>query len=172
MCCKLNRFCCCAFSLQTGTKVIANVYLLIEVLVLTYFGISEYTGLFSSTDLITMVVLAMLSTILVLISATKDSKASFLMPWLFMCAILILGGMGYVGWIVIQTGGHAVIIFGFMLVGLAGLEVAVVSVASVIGAALFLYNWLVVFNYYHHLVEKKRQPFEEDAASISYIKYP
>lgn len=37
---------------------------------------------------------------------------------------------------------------------------------------LVIYNWMVVYSYYHQLMEKKDQPFEEDADSISYIKYP
>ncbi|XP_046634294.1 uncharacterized protein LOC124313419 [Daphnia pulicaria] len=172
MCCKLNRFCCCAFTLQTGTKVIANVYLLAEVIALTYLSISEFCGLFSSTDLVTVMALAIFSTILVLIAASKDSNASLLMPWLFLCAILILGWFGYIGWIIINTGGHAVIIFCFMLIGLAGIEVASAALAATIGTMLVIYNWMVVYSYYHQLMEKKDQPFEEDADSISYIKYP
>lgn len=93
-------------------------------------------------DLVTMVALAIFSTILVLISATKDSKASLLMPWLFLCAILILGWFGYLGWIIIHTGGHAVIIYGFMLIGLAGLEVAGATLALTIGTSINRFEFL------------------------------
>nr|CAH0109356.1 unnamed protein product [Daphnia galeata] len=172
MCCKLNRCCCCSFSLQTGTKVISNVYLLVEVIAITYLGISEFSGLFSSTDLVTIVALAIFSTILVLIAASKESKASFLMPWLFLFAILILGWFGYLTCIIIHTGGHAVIIYSAMLIGMAGVEFAITTLACTIGTMLAIYNWMVVYSYYHQLLEKKDQPFEEDADSISYIKYP
>jgi hypothetical protein len=115
------------------------------------------------------------------------------MPWLFLFAILILGWFGYLACIIIHTGGHAVIIYSAMLIGMAGVEFAITTLACTIGTSinplcillnqflnsfiywyivLAIYNWMVVYSYYHQLLEKKDQPFEEDADSISYIKYP
>ena len=81
------------------------------------------------------------------------------MPWLFMFAILILGWFGYLGWIIIHTGGHAVIIYSAMLIGMAGVEFAITTLACTIATSInplcillkqfFKYFYLLVYSACH-----------------------
>nr|CAH0109360.1 unnamed protein product [Daphnia galeata] len=142
--------CCCGCSLQTGTKIIGSFHLvvglisLITVVVITiiYRGIPVIVLIFTPVGIASFVIWIAV-TIPVLIAASKNRRPGLLLPWLILNFLAILFGLGYGLYNSIAT------VLPFYVGS------GIVQIISIIlGCALGIYFWLVIYSYRQELKEQ------------------
>ncbi|XP_046634281.1 uncharacterized protein LOC124313405 [Daphnia pulicaria] len=164
---RINQF-CCNCSLQTGSKVVGALSLILQIIGLVVFLISASSDAsdveggivsFKFIGRIISTIFMVTAIIFVLVSATKNNRPMLLLPWLVLQVLSVITGIVsslYIG-ICLLIAVPNITGLIFMTLGLG---------ASIIG----IYFWLVVYSYYHELKAlTKKQPKVEEKTTIVII---
>ncbi|XP_046634257.1 uncharacterized protein LOC124313387 isoform X2 [Daphnia pulicaria] len=162
--CRLKQF-CCGCSLQTGTKIVGVICLVVGTIgfilgivdsISNAVAVNKVAG---ANNIIRIVgsALTITTSIFLLISAWNNHKSMFLLPWIILEAITFLIVIGYS------------LFFGIFLSIAGGYGIGIgYLIGSVVGAGLWLFFWLVVFSYYLELKEDAKLQQFSDRNMIDY----
>ncbi|XP_046634305.1 uncharacterized protein LOC124313426 isoform X2 [Daphnia pulicaria] len=146
---RVNQCCCSCCTLQTGAKLIGCLQLVCGIAQIIF----DVVMILSDSTLVTYcltggiigLVFMISVTIPILIAASKNSRPGLLLPWLIFNFVTIVLGIGL---------GLFASIF-LMQKQIIQVEGGSVSIAvTLLGSALHIYFWLVIYSYYKQLKEQ------------------
>nr|CAH0102350.1 unnamed protein product [Daphnia galeata] len=153
MCIRVNQ-CCCGCTLQTGTRTIGWISLLLAVICIVYYSMEiSKNVLISAENYYWWIALIVDSTVWIVVSIPlldKNCRPKLLLPYLVMGVIdLLIISIA----LLLYPLPSIALIANIPESDLLTADIISCSIAIIIVVAIGIYNWLVIYSYRKQLLE-------------------